>query len=233
MIDDSLLVLETVKTLLEEEPCQLLISDSVVKALFLVARHQPQCIFIDAGMPKLSGFHFCALLMANLCYQAVRIVSAATGKFTFTSQGFVSLCRRGDYQALWKSRIKVIYKALRRTGSMSLLGEAQKFVHGQIAYCLEMVEQSLCEFCQCKHAQERLKILKRGQKNIDQACQLESFINEGKQGGSSISLKNICALLAKQDPAQEKEACLQVLTRFYQVAEKYKGVPVCKTLRLK
>jgi len=73
-IDDSTLVLETLQALLEEESCEVLMSDTVLQALLLVARHYPQYIFIDADMPELSGFHLCALLKENLRYKAVRIV---------------------------------------------------------------------------------------------------------------------------------------------------------------
>jgi len=104
---------------------------------------------------------------------------------------------------------------------MSLLSEAQAYVHEQIVHCLEMAKQSLCEYCDCKHALDRHKILECMQKHIEQACLLESLTGEDERGGSTVMLKNICALLAKQDPVHEREACLQVLTRFYQIVEKF------------
>lgn len=70
-IDDSSLVLETVKRLMGNSPFELLVSDDPFKGLCILAKHKPRAVFIDANMHGLSGYQFCALVKAQLTYRHI------------------------------------------------------------------------------------------------------------------------------------------------------------------
>jgi twitching motility two-component system response regulator PilG len=64
-IDDSPLVLETVKQLLENSPFDLITKNDSFAGLCELARNKPTAIFIDVNMSALNGYQFCALLKAQ------------------------------------------------------------------------------------------------------------------------------------------------------------------------
>jgi len=76
-IDDSPLVLETVKQLLRNSPYELQAKTDSFEGLCELIRNKPSAIFIDINMSGLNAYQFCALLKAQkgqLEYQYIRLV---------------------------------------------------------------------------------------------------------------------------------------------------------------
>jgi len=63
-IDDSPLVLETVKQLLRNSPYELQAKTDSFEGLCELIRNKPSAIFIDINMSGLNAYQFCALLKA-------------------------------------------------------------------------------------------------------------------------------------------------------------------------
>ena len=76
-IDDSPLVLETVKQLLRNSPYELQAKTDSFEGLCELIRNKLSAIFIDINMSGLNAYQFCALLKAQkgqLEYQYIRLV---------------------------------------------------------------------------------------------------------------------------------------------------------------
>lgn len=76
-IDDSPLVLETVKQLLENSAFELQAKTDSFEGLYELIKNKPSAIFIDANMSGLNAYQFCALLKDQKVqgdYQYIQLV---------------------------------------------------------------------------------------------------------------------------------------------------------------
>ena len=74
VIDDSKTIRRTAQNLLQREGCEVFVAEDGFDALSKIVQHQPQLIFIDIMMPRLDGYHTCALIRNNSIYRNTPVV---------------------------------------------------------------------------------------------------------------------------------------------------------------
>jgi twitching motility two-component system response regulator PilG len=74
VIDDSKTIRRTAETLLKKEGCDVVTAVDGFEALAKIADQQPQIIFVDIMMPRLDGYHTCALIKSNSQYKSVPVI---------------------------------------------------------------------------------------------------------------------------------------------------------------
>jgi twitching motility two-component system response regulator PilG len=74
VIDDSKTIRRTAETLLKKVGCDVITATDGFEALSMVARHNPDLIFVDIMMPRLDGYQTCAIIKNNAQYRATPVV---------------------------------------------------------------------------------------------------------------------------------------------------------------
>lgn len=74
VIDDSKTIRRTAQTLLQKEGCEVFVAEDGFDALSKIVQHRPQLIFIDIMMPRLDGYHTCALIRNNSVFRHTPVV---------------------------------------------------------------------------------------------------------------------------------------------------------------
>ncbi len=74
VIDDSRTIRRTAETLLQKEGYQVISATDGFEALSLIADNKPDIIFLDVMMPRLDGYHTCALLKHHQVFRHTPVV---------------------------------------------------------------------------------------------------------------------------------------------------------------
>lgn len=74
VIDDSKTIRRTAETLLQKEGYQVISATDGFEALSMIADNKPDLIFLDVMMPRLDGYHTCALLKQHQVYRHTPVV---------------------------------------------------------------------------------------------------------------------------------------------------------------
>ena len=74
VVDDSKTIRRTAQTLLQKEGCEVFVAEDGFDALAKIVEYQPQLIFIDIMMPRLDGYHACALIRSNSTFKNTPII---------------------------------------------------------------------------------------------------------------------------------------------------------------
>ena len=83
VIDDSKTIRHTTESLLTKAGCEVCTAQDGFEALGKIMEFQPNLIFVDIMMPRLDGYHTCALIKANalLRHTPVVMLSSKDGLF--------------------------------------------------------------------------------------------------------------------------------------------------------
>ena len=74
VIDDSKTIRRTAETLLKKEGCDVVTATDGFEALAKISDERPQIIFVDIMMPRLDGYHTCALIKNNQMFKNVPVI---------------------------------------------------------------------------------------------------------------------------------------------------------------
>lgn len=74
VIDDSKTIRRTAETLLKKEGCEVVTATDGFEALAKISDEKPQIIFVDIMMPRLDGYHTCALIKNNQMFKNVPVI---------------------------------------------------------------------------------------------------------------------------------------------------------------
>lgn len=74
VVDDSKTIRKTAQTLLQREGCEVFLAEDGFDCLSKIIDHKPELIFIDIMMPRLDGYHTCALIKSHKTFRDVPIV---------------------------------------------------------------------------------------------------------------------------------------------------------------
>lgn len=74
VIDDSKTIRRTAETLLKKEGCDVVTATDGFEALAKISDEKPQIIFVDIMMPRLDGYHTCALIKNNQMFKNVPVI---------------------------------------------------------------------------------------------------------------------------------------------------------------
>ncbi|WP_295455702.1 response regulator [uncultured Thiodictyon sp.] len=83
VIDDSKTIRRTTEGLLTKAGCEVRTAQDGFEALGKIVEFQPDLVFVDIMMPRLDGYHTCALIKANaaLRHTPVVMLSSKDGLF--------------------------------------------------------------------------------------------------------------------------------------------------------
>ena len=83
VVDDSKTIRRTTEGLLAKAGCEVRTAQDGFEALGKIVEFQPDLIFVDIMMPRLDGYHTCALIKANalLRHTPVVMLSSKDGLF--------------------------------------------------------------------------------------------------------------------------------------------------------
>lgn len=73
-IDDSLTVLQAIRSFLDDKMFTVLMIDNPVKALMQIIRSKPDLILLDVSMPNLDGYELCSLLRKHPSFKHTPVV---------------------------------------------------------------------------------------------------------------------------------------------------------------
>lgn len=74
VIDDSKTIRRTAETLLQKAGCEVFTANDGFEALSKIADSKPDIIFVDIMMPRLDGYHTCALIKNNETYRTTPVI---------------------------------------------------------------------------------------------------------------------------------------------------------------
>jgi len=74
VVDDSSTIRRSAESMLKAEGYNVTTAENGFEALSIVARHQPDLIFMDIMMPRLDGYQACAIIKNNLQYRSTPVV---------------------------------------------------------------------------------------------------------------------------------------------------------------
>jgi twitching motility two-component system response regulator PilG len=74
IVDDSSTIRRSAETMLTAEGYDVVTAEDGFDALSMVARHNPDLIFVDIMMPRLDGYKTCAIIKNNEQYRATPVV---------------------------------------------------------------------------------------------------------------------------------------------------------------
>jgi twitching motility two-component system response regulator PilG len=74
VVDDSSTIRRSAESMLKAEGYDVMTAENGFEALSIVARHQPDLIFMDIMMPRLDGYQACAIIKNNLQYRSTPVV---------------------------------------------------------------------------------------------------------------------------------------------------------------
>jgi twitching motility two-component system response regulator PilG len=83
VIDDSKTIRRTAESLLSKAGCDVRTAEDGFEALGKIVEFQPDLVFVDIMMPRLDGYHTCALIKGNpsLKHTPVIMLSSKDGLF--------------------------------------------------------------------------------------------------------------------------------------------------------
>lgn len=83
VIDDSRTIRRTAETLLIKAGCEVCVAEDGFDALGKIVAFKPELVFVDIMMPRLDGYHTCALIKSNpsLQHTPVIMLSSKDGLF--------------------------------------------------------------------------------------------------------------------------------------------------------
>nr|WP_210424671.1 response regulator [Marichromatium bheemlicum] len=83
VIDDSKTIRKTAETLLAKAGCEVMVAADGFEALGKIVAFKPDLVFVDIMMPRLDGYHTCALIKGNatLRHTPVVMLSSKDGLF--------------------------------------------------------------------------------------------------------------------------------------------------------
>jgi twitching motility two-component system response regulator PilG len=74
VVDDSSTIRRSAETMLTTEGYDVVTAENGFEALSMVARHNPDLIFVDIMMPRLDGYQTCAIIKNNAQYRSTPVV---------------------------------------------------------------------------------------------------------------------------------------------------------------
>ena len=74
VVDDSSTIRRSAETMLTAEGYDVVTAENGFEALSMVARHNPDLIFVDIMMPRLDGYQTCAIIKNNADYRSTPVV---------------------------------------------------------------------------------------------------------------------------------------------------------------
>ena len=74
VVDDSSTIRRSAESMLKTEGYDVVTAENGFEALSMVARHNPDLIFVDIMMPRLDGYQTCAIIKNNAQYRATPVV---------------------------------------------------------------------------------------------------------------------------------------------------------------
>ncbi len=83
IIDDSKTIRRSAETMLNKAGCEVCVAEDGFEALGKVVSFKPDLVFVDIMMPRLDGYHTCALIKnnPNLKHTPVVMLSSKDGLF--------------------------------------------------------------------------------------------------------------------------------------------------------
>jgi twitching motility two-component system response regulator PilG len=95
-IDDSLTVLNSIKSFLDENVFTVVTINDPVKALMQILRSKPDLILLDVEMPNLDGYELCSLLRRHSAFKNTPIIMV-TGRTGFIDRAKAKMVRSSGY----------------------------------------------------------------------------------------------------------------------------------------
>ena len=74
VVDDSSTIRRSAETMLTTEGYDVVTAENGFEALSMVARHNPDLIFVDIMLPRLDGYQTCAIIKNNSQYRSTPVV---------------------------------------------------------------------------------------------------------------------------------------------------------------
>ena len=74
VVDDSSTIRRSAESMLKAEGYDVVTAENGFEALSMVARHNPDLIFVDIMMPRLDGYQTCAIIKNNAQYRTTPVV---------------------------------------------------------------------------------------------------------------------------------------------------------------
>jgi twitching motility two-component system response regulator PilG len=74
VVDDSSTIRRSAETMLTAEGYDVVTAENGFEALSMVARHNPDLIFVDIMMPRLDGYQTCAIIKNNAQYRSTPVI---------------------------------------------------------------------------------------------------------------------------------------------------------------
>jgi len=74
VVDDSSTIRRSAETMLTAEGYDVVTAENGFEALSMVARHNPDLIFVDIMMPRLDGYQTCALIKNNKAFRETPVI---------------------------------------------------------------------------------------------------------------------------------------------------------------
>ena len=74
VVDDSSTIRRSAESMLKSEGYDVVTAENGFEALSMVARHNPDLIFVDIMMPRLDGYQTCAIIKNNAEYRSTPVV---------------------------------------------------------------------------------------------------------------------------------------------------------------
>ncbi|MEB3178160.1 MAG: response regulator [Nostocaceae cyanobacterium] len=113
-IDDSMTVLNSIKSFLDDKTFSVLMINDPLKALMQVVRNKPDLILLDVEMPNLDGYELCSLLRRHTSFKNTPIIMV-TGKTGFIDRAKAKLVRASGYLTkpfTQSDLLKIVFKHL-------------------------------------------------------------------------------------------------------------------------
>ena len=74
VVDDSSTIRRSAETMLTTEGYDVVTAENGFEALSMVARHNPDLIFVDIMMPRLDGYETCSLIKHNKVFKETPVI---------------------------------------------------------------------------------------------------------------------------------------------------------------
>ena len=74
VVDDSATIRRSAESMLAAEGYDVITAENGFEALSMVARHNPDLIFVDIMMPRLDGYQTCAIIKNNAQYRSTPVI---------------------------------------------------------------------------------------------------------------------------------------------------------------
>ncbi|MBF2008908.1 MAG: response regulator [Chlorogloeopsis fritschii C42_A2020_084] len=113
-IDDSLTVLHSIRSFLDENTFAVVMINDPVKALMQILRSKPDLILLDVEMPNLDGYELCSLLRRHSSFKNIPIIMV-TGRTGFIDRAKATMVRASGYLTkpfTQRDLLKMVFKHL-------------------------------------------------------------------------------------------------------------------------